>query len=175
VWEWNDAVVNGFRGVRGGAWADGDGNWLASSGRYAGSPGIEDDHFGFRVASVPEPTSLPVISNLTVAQRPGTKLVDITYDVASTASSTVTVSLTVTNGTAAVSATSLTGAVGPGVATGTGKAIVWDAGADWHGNVAVLGYTLTADEGAGLPNPAEFALIPAGSFQMGGPVQPAGG
>jgi formylglycine-generating enzyme required for sulfatase activity len=111
------------------------------------------------------------VSNVVVAQRPGTKLVDITYDVASTASSTVTVSLAVTNDAAAVSVTSLTGAVGPGVATGTGKGIVWNAGADWHGNVAVLGYTLMADDGM-VPNLADFALIPAGSFQMGDQSSP---
>ena len=96
----------------------------------------------------------------------------ITYDVASTATSTVAVSLAVTNGAAAVSATSLTGAIGPGVATGTGKAIVWDAGADWHGNVAMLGYILTADDGVVFPTHEGFALIPAGCFTMGDQSSP---
>ena len=53
------------------------------------------------------------------------------------------------------------------MATGTGKAIVWDAGADWHGNVAVLDYTLAADDGVVFPTHEGFALIPAGSFRWG--------
>jgi hypothetical protein len=86
-----------------------------------------------------------------VSQRPGTKLMDITYDVSSTATNAVTVSLAVSNGTEAVSATTLAGDVGPGVPTGAGKAIVWDAGADWNGNVAPLTYAVTVAEGAAPP------------------------
>ena len=48
------------------------------------------------------------VSNVTVAQRADTKLVDIAYDVASTATNRVAVSLVVSNGAAAVSATTLT-------------------------------------------------------------------
>jgi len=96
------------------------------------------------------------VTNVAVAQRPGTKLVDITYDVASTPPGTVSVTLVVTSGAAAVPATSVTGAVGGGVATGAGKAIVWNAGADWNGNVASLNYTLTAD---GLPPCPQFSPI----------------
>ena len=109
------------------------------------------------------------VTNVTVAQQPGEKRMEITYDVASTVPGTVTVSLAVTNSAATVNATSLTGAVGPGVATGTGKKIFWDAGADWNGNVASLNFTLTADDGVTVV-PDGFALIPAGSFQMGDSV-----
>jgi len=115
------------------------------------------------------PTQAEVsVTNVAVAQRPGTKLMDITYDVTSTATTTVAVTLAVTNGPATVGASSLTGAVGPGVAIGTGKTIVWNAGADWSGNVAALNYTLTADDGV----PDGFALIPAGSFEMGDQSSP---
>jgi formylglycine-generating enzyme required for sulfatase activity len=58
VWEWNDAVISGSsRGLRGGSWASAV-NILASSGRSDSVPSGEYDSVGFRVASVPEPTSL---------------------------------------------------------------------------------------------------------------------
>ena len=57
VREWNDAVISGSsRGLRGGAW--GDSGFLRSSNRYNNVPTSEYGFFGFRVASVPEPTSL---------------------------------------------------------------------------------------------------------------------
>ena len=73
------------------------------------------------------------VSNLVVAQRAGTKLVDISYDLACDTTNAVSVSLSVSNGTAAVSAPSVTGDVGAGVAIGIGKSIVWDGGADADG------------------------------------------
>lgn len=75
------------------------------------------------------------ITNLSVTQRPGTKLVDITYSVSSDVTNLVSVSVTVSNGTEAVNAVSLSGDIGAGVFTGTGKRIVWDAGADWSGHM----------------------------------------
>lgn len=62
VWEWNDAVISSSsRGLRGGAWGSYGGSdaSLASSYRLKGvGPSIEDLTFGFRLASVPEPSSL---------------------------------------------------------------------------------------------------------------------
>jgi formylglycine-generating enzyme required for sulfatase activity len=57
VWEWNDAVISSSRGLRGGNW-HGVGNDLASSYRAFYGPSIEFYSFGFRLASVPEPSSL---------------------------------------------------------------------------------------------------------------------
>ena len=82
------------------------------------------------------------VTNLAVAQRPGTKLVDITYDVASTAS-VVVVSLEVSDAGTPISAVSLTGSAGF-VSPGAGKSLVWDMGADWSGSYALLSFTLTA-------------------------------
>ena len=110
------------------------------------------------------------IANVTAAQRPGTKLVDIGYDVASTGTNRVAVSLVVSNGAAAVSATTLSGDIGSGVATGTGKAIVWNAGADWNRNVgAGVRFYVMADDGGAVPPvvPEGMVPIPAGSFVMG--------
>ncbi len=58
VYEWNDAVISGSsRGLRGGAWL-GSGDGLRSSGRLNDVPTNENYNIGFRVASVPEPTSI---------------------------------------------------------------------------------------------------------------------
>ena len=58
VWEWNDAVISGSsRGLRGGAW-NVDGGYPASSARNFGDPSGGANGIGFRLASVPEPSSL---------------------------------------------------------------------------------------------------------------------
>ena len=57
VYQWNDAVISGSsRGLRGGSWIF-NGSNLASSGRNTDAPSGVDVIYGFRVASVPEPTS----------------------------------------------------------------------------------------------------------------------
>ena len=77
----------------------------------------------------------PVVSNVRAAQRTGTELVDIYYDVsASVPPLTVAVQVSADGGaTFAVNAVSLTGAVGGGLQPGSNKHIVWNAGADWDG------------------------------------------
>jgi formylglycine-generating enzyme len=109
----------------------------------------------------------PVVTNLTATQRTGTQLVDIGYDVAAPGISTVTVALEISSdagSTWAVPVTSATGHMGTGVVPGTGKAIVWDAGADWSGNYSTqMRLWVVADDLV----PAGFALIPGGSFTMG--------
>ena len=59
VWEWNDAVISGSsRGLRGGSFGNFGENLLRASGRANSDPASESSSVGFRVASVPEPTSL---------------------------------------------------------------------------------------------------------------------
>jgi formylglycine-generating enzyme required for sulfatase activity len=105
----------------------------------------------------------PVISNLSAAQRAGTKLVDVSYDLAAPGFPTVAVSLEISSdggATWTVPATSVSGAIGSSVTPGTGKVIVWDAGADWPlGYSTQMRFRVTADDG--------FAFIPEGSFTMG--------
>lgn len=61
VWEWNDAVIFSWRGLRGGSWGDLGSN-LQSSGRALGyDPTFEGDFVGFRVASVPEPSTYALL------------------------------------------------------------------------------------------------------------------
>lgn len=56
VWNWNDAVISGsYRGQRGDSW---DGNSLQSSSRFNAIPEDESPYVGFRVATVPEPSSI---------------------------------------------------------------------------------------------------------------------
>jgi len=109
----------------------------------------------------------PVVSNLKAVQREGTKLVDITYDVAAD-TATVEVRLQVSGdggATFTVPAFSVTGAVGLGVSTGTGKALTWNAGADWNGQYSPqVRFKVVADD---LVAPPGFASIPAGRFLMG--------
>ncbi len=73
------------------------------------------------------------VSNLVAEQVPGTKLMRISYDVSSTTTNAVTVSLTVNDGGGLVPCPSVTGDVGLGVTTGTNKLIVWDGGLDVNG------------------------------------------
>lgn len=58
VYEWNDAVESGsWRGLRGGAYFFVESN-VSASIRLNYGPTVETNVLGFRVASVPEPTSL---------------------------------------------------------------------------------------------------------------------
>ncbi|NOS70091.1 MAG: SUMF1/EgtB/PvdO family nonheme iron enzyme [Verrucomicrobia bacterium] len=55
VWEWNDAIDVGFRGMRGGAWNAIEPTLRAVSGGNVFDPAGEDVKAGFRIAIVPEP------------------------------------------------------------------------------------------------------------------------
>ncbi|MEY5019452.1 MAG: hypothetical protein RLZ22_540 [Verrucomicrobiota bacterium] len=62
VWEWNDAVIfDSMRGLRGGSWGD-DGSSvvgnLGSSFRFYYDSWDDRNNVGFRLASIPEPSSL---------------------------------------------------------------------------------------------------------------------
>lgn len=80
--------------------------------------------------------SPPQISNVTAQQRVGTFLVDIRYDVFDADGDPLGVSvfLSIDGGaTFPIACTSVTGAVGEGVTSGTGRTIVWNAGLDYPG------------------------------------------
>ncbi len=116
----------------------------------------------------------PVVSNVRAAQRAGTQLVDVYYDLAS-ASNVLAVSIMVsTNGGAeyTLPATSFTGAVGSGIAPGTNQKITWNAGTDWPTNFSAnVRFRVMADDAV----PGSMALIPAGSFTMGNCMDPSEG
>lgn len=59
VWEWNEALVDfQFRVARGGSWTDGQSVMAASFRLSNWSSTSTSNNFGFRVATVPEPSSL---------------------------------------------------------------------------------------------------------------------
>jgi hypothetical protein len=92
-----------------------------------------------------------VVSNVSARQIPGTKTVEINYDVSSESSDTVDVSLEVKDGDNILPATTLFGDIGANIPTGQGKQILWDAGDDWNGNLATLTFIVFADDGAAPP------------------------
>ena len=109
----------------------------------------------------------PTISNVRAAQRAGTQLVDVYYDLASASNTLIVYVQVSTNGGASFTlpATSFTGAVGGGIAPGTNQKITWNAGQDWPTNFSTnVRFRVTADDQVA---PSGMALIPAGSFTMG--------
>ena len=105
----------------------------------------------------------PVVSNVHAAQRPGTKLVDITYDLADSDSNSLTVGVEISGDggqTFAIPAATLSGDVGPDISPGLGRAIVWNAGSDWAGHyVPGAQVRVTADDSSPPPNfPAQAVL-----------------
>lgn len=128
------------------------------------SDGIND---GAEVTQGRSPkTAEPVITNITATQRSGTKIVDISYDLASV-TPTVKVTLEISSDgglTYNVPVASTTGAIGNAVTVGSGKTIDWNAGVDWDGNFSnQMRFRLIADD---LQVPG-FSMIPAGAFTMG--------
>ena len=61
VIEWNDAVTGSNRVIRGGSW-NLAGTFLQSSHRNSVNPVVEDGYVGFRVASVPEPSTYALLA-----------------------------------------------------------------------------------------------------------------
>ena len=55
VWEWNDAISGSSRGLRGGSWSN-FADFQRSLLNGTSNPSGESETFGFRVATVPEPT-----------------------------------------------------------------------------------------------------------------------
>ena len=110
--------------------------------------------------------SEPVVSNLTATQRPGTKLVDITYDVAAdTPTAKVTLEISSDGGaTWAVPVTSATGALGDSVAVGAGKTIIWNAGADWDGKFTPQTRFRVAADDLQLPPIEGFSSVSGGAL-----------
>ncbi len=67
VFEWNESAADGSnsssserRAIRGGFWGYTE-DGLRSSGRFDGVPSLENYSFGFRVASVPEPSTAVLV------------------------------------------------------------------------------------------------------------------
>jgi formylglycine-generating enzyme required for sulfatase activity len=113
----------------------------------------------------------PVVSNVRAAQLAGTKNVEILYDVSDADGGTLTIGVEMSGdggATYTIPATALSGHVGPGVAPGLSRRIVWNAGADWNQqHVPNARARVTAFDGTTPVPPPGMVYIPAGTFQMG--------
>ena len=91
----------------------------------------------------------PVVSSVKAAQRQGTKLVDIHYDVADADGNALLITVDVSDdggATYEVPAESFSGDVHGGIPPGVGKLIVWDVGTDWDGNFSAnMRFRVTAN------------------------------
>ena len=113
----------------------------------------------------------PAITNVRASQREGTKLVDIYYDAADADGDLLKVRIEISDNDGAkysVPAFSLTGDIGEGIAPGTGKHIVWDAGTDWDGEYSdQMRVKVFAIDAKGFPGMEWGNEVPPGGFLMG--------
>jgi formylglycine-generating enzyme required for sulfatase activity len=120
--------------------------------------------------AIPAPAlaATPQVTNVVAVQRSGTKLVDVTYDVYDAGGHAMTVALYISpDGGVSfpIHCLTVSGDVGAGVLSGTGRHIVWDAGADYPGHVGeTYAPKVTADDGQGV---AGMVWIPAGNVRLG--------
>ena len=92
------------------------------------------------------------VDHLSFAQRPGTKLVDITFDLLGDAGASADISVEVKNGATVLSSVSFSGDIGDDIAVGTGKSIVWNMAADWDGEWSTnIEISVTASSGVAGP------------------------
>jgi len=115
----------------------------------------------------------PVVSNVAASQRlDGSKTVDITYDLFDPEGDSCAVSLRLSSngGTSfdiAASFARMSGDVGPDIASGPGKHIVWEAGGEDFDLDGAYLYRVYADDGFATPPPPGFILVEGGSFFNG--------
>lgn len=113
-----------------------------------------------------------VVTNVSAVQNDAARTVAITYDLSDDTTTNLTVALDISedNGISwTVTDSSVTGAIGTGVSTGTGKTITWDAGTDFDGQFQtdMLVRVRATDRFA---NQGEFASSSAFTVDTANPV-----
>ncbi len=115
----------------------------------------------------------PVITNVTVAQRTnGSKIVDITYELAYTGSETMLIEVRLSSDGGSSypytpSTANLSGDVGTGITIGTGKQITWAAGAEsesFDNDMFCIKITATVETPLAPPG---YVFVHGGTFTMG--------
>lgn len=121
----------------------------------------------FATAAIAEPT----VTNVRAAQRAATNLVDVYYDLAGAEADGATITVALSGdggGSFGLPVSALTGDVGSGVQNALNRRIVWNASIDRPDFAATtMRLRITAASVPPEPPRSGFALIPAGSFQMG--------
>lgn len=116
-------------------------------------------------------TAPPEVTNVVASQRTDTKLVDIYYDLLDPDDDLLKVRVEVSDNDGnrySVPAFSLTGDIGEGVAPGTDKHIVWDAGVDWDGEYSdQMRVKVFAVDAKGFPGMQWGNEVPPGGFLLG--------
>ncbi len=124
------------------------------------------------VEKSPTPIAEPLVYNVVVNQRTdGSKLVDIYYDLfdANNDLCEISFELSSDNGvlyTVLPTSGFVTGDFGANISSGTGKHIVWDAGAESFSLGGSYLYRVSADDGI-TPIPERFILVEGGTFNNG--------
>ncbi len=124
---------------------------------------------GVWLAAAAAVSAAPVVSNIRAEQRAGTRLVDIWYDLADSSSSSLTVTLEISNnGNTSLPANTLewgTGHTAAGKATpGVDLLVTWDAGTDWDGNLSdAVRFAITAEDNSHPGPPSDMVRIPGGT------------
>lgn len=112
----------------------------------------------------------PLVSNVNVSQRAGTKLVDVSYNLAF-GGGPVTVWLDISNDggrSYIVPARTFTGNIGQNVQPGTNRSVVWNAQADFDGMLAEQMRVRVNARAGNVPiPPVGMSYIPGGHFNMG--------
>ncbi|HYG33265.1 MAG TPA: SUMF1/EgtB/PvdO family nonheme iron enzyme [Clostridia bacterium] len=120
----------------------------------------------------------PVVTNVVAAQRAGTKLVDIRYDVFDADGDPLKVRIEISHNGGTnylVPANSLTGEFGNNIAPGTNKLVVWNAGVDWDGEYSPkMRVKVIASDNRGFPGMEWGQEVPPGGFLMGQDGGPEG-
>ena len=105
------------------------------------------------------------------SQRADTKLVDIYYDATDADGDLLKIRVEISDNDGvryAVPAFTLSGDIGEGIAPGTGKHIVWDAGADWDGEYSdKMRVKVFAIDAKGFPGMEWSNEVKPGGFLLG--------
>jgi len=118
--------------------------------------------------------SAPVVSNVTAVQRTdGSKMIDIGYDLYDADQNYCDVYIRISpNGGQSYDIIPtlgfLSGDIGPGIAPGTGKHVVWDATGEGYrldGDNYI--FKVTADDSSSITMPPNFIFVQGGTFQWG--------